>query len=100
MATPKKLIDAVELQNKLRGLLGHNFVTVRPHGRNLLIEVLVEKDITETIARLSEIHSNFYTVFFRTHTGRWEQLPGEGSLVDMAKFVVDSLGPYLHPDNY
>jgi hypothetical protein len=96
----KKLTEAIELQGTLRGLLSNDLVTVRSHGRNLLIELLVEKDCHETIARLTKIRPNSYAVFFYTHTGRWERLPGEGSLTDMAKFVVDSLGPYFDPINY
>ena len=96
----KKQTEASELQSTLRDLLGHDLVTVRSHGRNLLIELLVEKDSNETIARLTEIRPNSYAAFFYTHTGRWERLPGDGSLTDMAKFVVDSLGPYFDPLNY
>lgn len=100
MVTAKKLINSGELQNTLRTLLGHNLVAVRAHGRNLLIELLIAKDTSEIIARLTEIGPNSYVASFRSHTGRWEKLPGEGSLTDMAKLIVDNLGAYLDPGNY
>ena len=37
---------------------------------------------------------------FRTHTGRWEPLPDEGTRDEMLEIVLEEFGPYLMPDNY
>jgi hypothetical protein len=52
------------------------------------------------VARLSELSRNLYGAAFRSHSGRWEPLPGSGSLAEMAQLVVTLLQPYLQPDNY
>ncbi|MCY1209537.1 hypothetical protein D9M72_211910 [compost metagenome] len=52
------------------------------------------------VARLTELGRNRYGAAFRTHSGRWEPLPGAGSLDEMAQLVVTLLEPYLQPDNY
>lgn len=52
------------------------------------------------VARLTELARNRYSAAFRSHTGRWEPLPGTGSLDEMAEVLVTLLQPYLQPDNY
>ena len=50
--------------------------------------------------RLITVHSNRYGAAFRSHSGRWEPLPGYGTLGEMAQSVVTLLQPYLQPYNY
>ena len=95
----KNLKNANELETKLRTLLGHDRVIVNPYGEHLMIQLLIDSK-PETIARFSEVQLNLYTAGFRTNKGRWEPLPGEGSLLDMAELVVDLLGPYFDIDNF
>ena len=37
---------------------------------------------------------------FRSHTGRWNPLPVEGTRQEVIEEVVAQLGPYLTPENY
>ncbi len=54
-------------------------------------------DSINTIARLTELARNSYSAAFRSHTGRWEPLPGSGDLATVADLVVSLLGPYFEP---
>jgi len=90
---------AAELQRKLRSLLGHEQIVTQAYGRHLLIKRLDDEEST-VVARLTELARNRYSAAFRSHTGRWEPLPGTGSLDEMADVVVTLLQPYLQPDNY
>ena len=51
------------------------------------------------MARLTELGRSRYGAAFRSHSGRWEPLPGTGSLEEMADVVVTLLQPYLQLDN-
>lgn len=86
--------NEMELQNKLRTLLGHDQVEVHASGAHLLIQ-LIEDDILETIARITLIRPNLYGAAFRTSKGRWEPLPVEGNLLEVAELVTDMLRPYF-----
>ncbi|MFM0328017.1 hypothetical protein [Caballeronia glebae] len=90
---------AAELQRQLRSLLGHGQIVTQAYGRHLLIKRL-DDDESTVVARLTELARNRYSAAFRSHTGRWEPLPGTGSLEEMAEVVVTLLQPYLQPDNY
>lgn len=90
---------ASELQRQLRELLGHDQVVTQAYGRHLLIKRLDNQEST-VVARLTELGRNLYGAAFRSHSGRWEPLPGSGSLAEMAQLVVTLLQPYLQPDNY
>ncbi|SOE52731.1 hypothetical protein SAMN05446635_0431 [Burkholderia sp. OK233] len=90
---------ASELQRQLRELLGHDQVVTQTYGRHLLIKRLDNQEPT-VVARLSELSRNLYGAAFRSHSGRWEPLPGSGSLAEMAQLVVTLLQPYLQPDHY
>jgi hypothetical protein len=90
---------ASELQRQLRELLGHDQVLTQAYGHHLLIKRLDNQEPT-VVARLSELSRNLYGAAFRSHSGRWEPLPGSGSLVEMAQLVVTLLQPYLQLDNY
>lgn len=89
---------AAELQRQLRGLLGHEQIVTQAYGRHLLIKRLDDEEPT-VVARLTELGRNRYGAAFRSHSGRWEPLPGAGSLDEMAQLVVTLLEPYLQPDN-
>ena len=51
-------------------------------------------------ARLTALTSRTYGAAFRSHTGRWDPLPVEGTREEAIQTVVDLLGPYLTPENY
>ncbi|SAK99061.1 hypothetical protein AWB76_07640 [Caballeronia temeraria] len=90
---------AAELQRHLRSLLGHEQIVTQAYGRHLLIKRLDDEEPT-VVARLTELGGNRFSAAFRSHTGRWEALPGTGSLDEMSEVVVTLLQPYLQPDDY
>ena len=101
MPTPQAQRKAAELQRQLATLVAHQRVRVKPYGKHLLIQMQSngtedddEIDI-DTIARLTELGPNSYSSAFRSHTGRWELLPGTGDLATAAELVVSLLGPYF-----
>ncbi|WP_454744016.1 hypothetical protein [Cupriavidus necator] len=75
------------MQQQLRSLLGHEQIITQAYGRHLLIKRLDDEEPT-VVARLTELGRNRYGAAFRNHSGRWEPLPGEGSLDEMAEVVV------------
>lgn len=85
---------ATELQRQLATLTGHDQATVRPYGKHLLIQ-MPSDDTVHTVARITAVSRNTYSSAFRSHTGRWEPLPGRGDLAETAKLVVALLAPYL-----
>jgi len=87
------------LENTIRTLVEHDQVVVNLNRGHFLIQVLVD-NTPETIARLSEIRPNLYGAAYRTHKGRWESLPGEENLLDMAALVVDMLRPHFDINNF
>lgn len=96
MPTTRTIADAERLATRLRELLGHEQITVRPHGSHLHIR-LVEEDLETVVARLSEMRPGAYAAAYRNHAGRWEALPGFGNLEQAAQIVVDCLELYLQP---
>jgi hypothetical protein len=54
----------------------------------------------ETVARITSITSRTYGTAFRTHTGRWEPVPDEGTLEDMITLVYTLFAPYLTLENH
>jgi hypothetical protein len=89
---------ATELQRQLRSLLGHEQIITQAYGRHLLVKRL-DDEASTVVARLTELGRNRYGAAFRSHSGRWEPLPGTGTLAEMAQLVVTLLLPYLQPDN-
>ena len=89
---------SAELQRQLATLTGHAPAHVKPYGKHLLIQMHRE-DQVDTIARLTELGRNSYSAAFRSHTGRWEPLPGIGDLATVADLVVTLLNPYFDPNN-
>jgi hypothetical protein len=93
---------AAELQRQLATLTGHQRARVKPYGKHLLIQMHSgasddNDEHVDTIARLTELARNSYSAAFRSHTGRWEPLPGTGDLATVADMVVSLLGPYFDP---
>ncbi len=87
-----------ELQRQLATLTGHDQATVRPYGKHLLIQ-MHRDDTVHTVARITEVARNVYSSAFRSHTGRWDPLPGTGTLAETADLVVSLLAPYLESNN-
>ena len=91
-------IKAAELQLLLATLAGHGLAHVKPYGKHLLIQMR-RGDSSDTIARLTETARNTYSSAYRSHTGRWEPLPGTGNIATAAELVVTLLAPYFDPHN-
>ena len=96
MPTIQARAKAAELQRQIATLTGHDLAQVKPYGKHLLIQ-MHRDDSVDTIARLTELARNSYSSAFRSHTGRWEPLPGTGDLSTTADLVVSLLGLYLDP---
>ena len=88
---------AAELQRQIATLTGHELARVKPYGKHLLIQ-MHRDDSVDTVARLTELGRNTYSSAFRSHTGRWEPLPGTGDLAMTADLVVSLLSPYFEPN--
>ena len=98
MPTFEAKAKAAELQRQIATLTGHDLAQVKPYGKHLLIQ-MHRDDRVDTIARLTELGQNSYSSAFRSHTGRWEPLPGTGNLATTADLVVSLLGPYFEPNS-
>jgi hypothetical protein len=97
MPAPHAQASPAELQRHLAALTGHEHARVRPYGKHLLIQ-MHRDDAIDTVARLTEVAPKKYTAAFRSHTGRWEPLPGSGAeLKQAAELVATLLAPYLEP---
>ena len=88
---------ATELQRQIAALTGHELARVKPYGKHLLIQ-MHRDDGVDTVARLTELGRNAYSSAFRSHTGRWEPLPGTGDLATTADLVVSLLASYFEPN--
>ena len=89
--------NAAELQRQLRKSLGHDQIITQAYGRHLLIKRL-DDQVPIVVARLTELDKKNYGAAFRSHSGRWEPLPGSGPLDEMVQLVVTLLHPYLQSD--
>ena len=98
MPTFEAKAKAAELQRQIATLTGHDLAQVKPYGKHLLIQ-MHRDDSVHTIARLTELARNSYSSAFRSHTGRWEPLPGTGDLATTADLVVSLLGLYFEPNS-
>ena len=92
-------LAAADIEKKIGKLVGHEAVKVKPYGRHFLIQI-DDNGQPDTVARLTQINTRTYGVSFKSHTGRWEPLPEEGTREEMITVLVDELGPYLDPTNY
>ena len=98
MPTLDAQAKAAELQRQIATLTGHELARVKPYGKHLLIQ-MHRDDGVDTVARLTELGRNAYSSEFRSHTGRWEPLPGTSDLATTADLVVSLLSPYLEFNN-
>jgi hypothetical protein len=96
MTDPLAQLAAAALQDRLRARLGHDAVSVRPYGKNLIVD-LEDEGGREPVARLVGNGAGLYQPGFRNHRGTWEPLPGEGDLEHAAGLLADALGPFLGP---
>ncbi len=97
MPAPLAQANAAELQRRLADLTGHTAAHVRPYGKHLLIQ-MHRDDSIDTVARLTAVSRDRYIAAFRSHTGRWEPLPGSAAdMKQTAELVTTLLAPYLEP---
>ena len=96
---PQPLAAVAEIETKIAKILGHEAVKVKAYGRHFLIQINDNGQL-DTIARLTQIDPKNYGVSFKSHTGRWDPLPEEGSRDEMITLLGEELGPYLDPANY
>lgn len=97
MPTLDAQAKAAELQRQIATLTGHELARVKPYGKHLLIQ-MHRDDGVDTVARLTELGRNAYSSAFRSHTGRWEPLPGTSDLATTTDLVISLLGPYFEPN--
>jgi len=99
MPRPLAASAVADIEAKIAKLLGHEAVKVKPYGRHFLIQ-MDDNGQPDTVARLTQIDSKTYGISFKSHSGRWEPLPEEGTRDEMVTALVEELGPYLDPANY
>ncbi len=79
--------------------LDHDAVKVRPYGHHLVMDMTRDHD-TYPVARLTKLEPGQYRLSFRLHTGRWDPMPVEGSIEEVARFAAQMLAPYFDTSNY
>ena len=89
---------AAELQRQLATLTGHDAGPGQALRQASADPDASRRTSVDTIARLTELGRNSYSAAFRSHTGRWEPLPGTGDLATVADLVVTLLDPYFDPN--
>ncbi len=99
MPKPAIVMEAADIEQRLRELLGHDKVVVKPYGHHFLVQVEDEAS-PDTVARIMKLDTRTWGASFKSHTGRWDPLPDEGNRDEMITQVVNELGPYLDPANY
>ncbi len=82
---------------RARGEYGH--VTIRAHGNHLVVEVDDGSGAKDPTARATSLGGGIYGVSFHSHTGRWEPVPIQGTLEDVAEALTIDFGPYLDRGN-
>ena len=103
MPTPHAQGMAAELERHLSTLTGHQHARVKPYGKHLLIQIHRigsdgDDDEVNTIARLTELGRTSYSSAFRSHTGRWEPLPGTGDLATRRRVGHHTPGPIFRAE--
>ena len=96
---PQPLAAAADIEAKIAKILGHEAVKVKPYGRHFLIQ-MDDNGQPDTVARITQIDSKTYGASFKSHTGRWDPLPDEGTRDEMIAVLAEELGPYFDPANY
>ena len=92
-------MEARRLQQLISDDFDHDAVIVRPYGQHLVMDMARDGD-AYPVARLTRLEPGQYGLGFRLHTGRWDPMPVEGSLEEVAKFAAQILAPHFDPSNY
>ena len=87
----QELQDAQLLEQAIREQGAYDHVSVRFHRRALYVHAGSD----DPIARLTPTALGQYGLHFHSHTGRWEPMPLSGKVPDIAKEIIEILGPYL-----
>jgi len=87
--------DAEQLERAIHQ--NGEFANVRVHLVRGQLDICPDE---EPVARATPLGGGRFGLSFRSHTGKWEPLPIMGPLKDLAKGVVDALGPYLERWNF
>jgi len=99
LAFPKAQEEARRLQQLMSEHLGHDAVQVRPYGQHLVMDIVCDDD-AHPVARLTRLEQGRYGLGFRLHTGRWDPMPLEGSLEEVATGTAQMLASHLDPSIY
>ncbi len=99
MAFPGAVAEARRLQQLMSKQLDHDAVKVRPYGQHLVMDMACDGD-AYPVARLTRLEPGQYGLGFRLHTGRWDPMPVEGSLEEVATFAAKMLAPHFDSFNY
>ena len=97
--SPRRHATSVKLTKKEKEKLLSLIVQKTAPQRDVMRARIADDDEPTVVARLTELGRHRYGAAFRTHNGRWEPLPGTGSIEEMADVVVTLLTPYLQPDS-
>lgn len=79
------------MRRALHALGDYGHVSVRADRGHVTIVV----DEGPPLARCTPLGGGQFGLSFRTHTGRWENMPFVGDLTHLAHDLVGALGPYL-----
>lgn len=90
MPTKLTQLNATELLRHLTELTAQSALRVRPYGRHLLVQ-MQRDDQLDTVARITELAHGQYGAAFRSHTGRWEPLPGTPTDLKQAAVLLTTL---------
>jgi hypothetical protein len=82
--------QAQEFTSLLRARGEYEHITVRAQRGHLIVYA-----DESPVARLTPLDRDTFGLGFHRHTGRWESMPFNGSLTEMADTVVQTLAPYL-----
>lgn len=82
--------SAVTLESHIQAQGEFSHVTVTARGR--LLHIRVDNEI---IARVEQTDSTHFALAFRNHAGHWEPMPVHGTLAEVARGAIETLGPYL-----
>jgi hypothetical protein len=90
---PNKITSADEerLRRAIHALGDYAHIEVRAIKGHLNIGTASD----DPIARATPLGGGQYGLSFHSHTGRWEQMPVTGNLDEIARGVVEMLGPHI-----
>jgi hypothetical protein len=90
LSTPTQQ-DTDALRRAIHALGDYGHVSVRAERGHLVVRI----DEGPPLARCTPLGGGQFGLSFRTHTGRWENMPFVGDLTHLAHDLVGALGPYL-----